>query len=187
MKLFPLSLEDDAGEWYLDLDDDSYKNLSEFQDGFKKKWGEKKEPRHLLAALYSIKKMENEIMDEFNTKFRRVVADLPRDIKPKDASILISYIEAFTDDSRYQLRDKEPADLKTAQELAEKIETNMQSSGKSNIPGYTRGNSSHNKETKGKDVDSEEKGTSKYPMKEMVEMMKTLVTNQNEQMANHAA
>ena len=75
---------------YLDLDDDSYKTLSEFQDGFRKKWGEKKEPRHLLATLYSIKKMENETMDEFNTKFRRVVAEIPRDVKPKDASILIS-------------------------------------------------------------------------------------------------
>ena len=42
MKLFSLSLEDDAEEWYLDLDDDSYKNISEFQDGFRKKWGEKK-------------------------------------------------------------------------------------------------------------------------------------------------
>ena len=59
MKLFALSLEDDVGEWYLDLDDDSYKTLSEFQNGFRKKWGEKKEPIHLLAALHSINKMEN--------------------------------------------------------------------------------------------------------------------------------
>ena len=66
-----------------------------------KRWNQ--EPRHMLATLYSIKKMENETMDEFNTKFRRVVA-----------SILISYIEAFTGDLRYQLRDKEIADLKTA-------------------------------------------------------------------------
>ena len=69
--------------------------------------------------------MENETIDEFNTKFRRVVADLPREIKPRDASILIYYIKAFTGDLRYQLRDKEPADLKTAHELAEKIEKNM--------------------------------------------------------------
>ena len=72
--------------------------------------------------------------DEFNTKFRCVVADLPREIKPRDASILIYYIEAFTGGLRYQLRDEELADLKTTQELAEKIEKNMQSSGKSNIP-----------------------------------------------------
>ena len=114
MKLFALSLEDDVEEWYLDLDDDSYKTLSEFQDGFRNKWGEKKELRHLLAALHSIKKMENETMDEFNTKFRHVVSYLPRDIKTKYASILISYIEAFTGDLRYQLRDKESTDLKTS-------------------------------------------------------------------------
>ena len=114
--------------------------------------GEKKEPKHLLAALHNIKKMENETMDEFNTKFRRVVADLPNKMKPKDASILISYIESFTGDLRYQLRDKELANPKTAQELAEKIEKNMQSSGKSNILGYTRGNTSYRKE-KGKDVE----------------------------------
>ena len=114
MTLFALTLADDAEEWYFDLDDDSYKTLSEFLEGFKKKWGEKKEPRHLLAALHNIKKMENETMDEFNTKFRCVVVDLPNEIKPKDASILIYYIEAFTGDLRYQLRDKESANLKTA-------------------------------------------------------------------------
>ena len=126
-------------------------------------------------------------MDEFNTKFRRIVSDLHKDIKPNDAAILIYYIEAFTGDLRYQLRDREPADLKTAQELAEKIEKNMQSLGKSNIPRYTRGNTFYNKESKGKAVESKDKEASKDPMKEMDEMMKTLVTNQNQQMADHAA
>ena len=101
MKLFALSLEDDAAEWYENLGDDSYKTINEFLAGFKKRWGEKKEPRDLLAALHNIKKMENETIDEFNTKFMRVVADLPREIKPRDASILIYYIEYFTGDLRY--------------------------------------------------------------------------------------
>ena len=78
MTLFALSLEDDSEEWYFDLDDGSYKNLSEFLEGFKKKWGENKEQRHLLAALHNIKRMESETIDEFNTKFRSVVVDLPR-------------------------------------------------------------------------------------------------------------
>ena len=126
-------------------------------------------------------------MDEFKTKFKRVVADIPRDIKPKDASILISYIESFAGDLRYQLSDKELTDLKTAQELAEKIEKNMQSLGKSNIPGYTRGNTYRNKETEDKAVESEEKGTSKDPMEKVTDMIKNLVTSQNQQMANHDA
>ena len=125
-------------------------------------------------------------MDAFNTKFRHVVVDLPKDIKPKYASILISYIEAFNGDLRYQLRDKEPADLKTTQELAEKIEKNMQSSSKYNIPGYTRGNTFCNKEIKDKYVESEEKKTSKDSMEKVTDMIKNLVTSQNQLMANHS-
>ena len=39
---------------------------------------------------------------------------------------------------QYQLRDKDPATLLIAQEMVVKIDRNMQYSGKSNIPGYTR-------------------------------------------------
>ena len=127
--------------------------------------------------------MENETMDEFNTKFMHVVADLPRDIKPRDAYILISYIESFTGDLRYQLRDKEPVDLKTAQDLAKKIERNMQSLGKSNIPGYTRGNTSYNKE-KGKAIELEEKATSKDPMEKVTSLFEKMMTSQDQFMTN---
>ena len=41
-------------EWYGDLGDDSYKTLTEFLEGFKKKWGEKKEPRHLLINFFHL-------------------------------------------------------------------------------------------------------------------------------------
>ena len=101
MKLFALSLEEDAGDWYLDLDDNSYKTLDDFQTGFKEKWGEKKEPRPHVATLHNIKKMENETMEEFNKKFRDFFSNLHKDIKPNDVAILIYYIEAFTGDLRY--------------------------------------------------------------------------------------
>ena len=64
------------------------------------------EPRHQLVALHNIKKMENETIEEFNTKFRQVVVDLHDDIKPNNDSILIYYIEAFSGDLRYQFRGK---------------------------------------------------------------------------------
>ena len=70
---------------------------------------------------------------------------------------------------RYQLRDKDPIDLKTAQDLAEKIEKNMQSLGKSNILGYTRGNNSYNKE-RVKAVELEENATSKDPMEKVTSL-----------------
>ena len=67
--------------------------------------------------------------------------------------------------------------------MAEKIEKNMKSLGKSNIPGYTRGNNSYNKE-KGKSVESEEKGASKDPMEKVTDIIKDLVTSQNQLMEN---
>ena len=65
-------------------------------------------------TLDNIKKMKKETMEEFNKKFRSLISDLHKDIKPHDVAILIYYIEAFTGDLRHQLRDKEPADLKQA-------------------------------------------------------------------------
>ena len=62
----------------------------------------------------------------------------------------------------------------------------MQSSGKFNIPGYTKGNSLYNKE-KGKAIELEEKETSKDPMEKVTNMIKDLVTSQNQLMANHSA
>ena len=47
-------------------------------------------------------------------------------------------MEALSREMRYQLKDKEPGTLKKAQELAIKIDLNMQSAGKSNILGFTR-------------------------------------------------
>ena len=52
----------------------------------------------------------------------------------------------------------------------------MQSSGKSNIPGYTRGNTSYN----------EEKGTSKYPMEKIASMFEKVMTSQDQFMTNQS-
>ena len=62
----------------------------------------------------------------------------------------------------------------------------MKSSGKSNIPGHTRGNNSCNKETKGRSIESEEKGASKAPMEKVTDMIKDLVTSQNQLMENQS-
>jgi hypothetical protein len=78
-------------------------------------------------------------MVEFNTKFNNLVKSLHKDIKPKDAAILIHYIEAFEGEIRYALRDKDPQDLDAAQKIAIRVEQNLLEARKSNIPGFTRG------------------------------------------------
>jgi hypothetical protein len=77
------------------LDDNKYATITDLIDGFIERWGDKKEHRHLLATLHSIKKNENETMEEFNKKFNELVTSLHTDYKPPAVSILIYYIKAF--------------------------------------------------------------------------------------------
>ena len=174
MRLFALSLEADAFEWFSKLDDDSIKTFTEFETAFNSRWGDKKENRHLLAALTKTKKKENETIEEFNKKFNDLVSRLHKDIKPLDASILIYYIEAFEGEMRYQRRDKEPTTLQGAMQTIEKIDKNMQASGKSNLPGFSRNSVSISKShySKGKAVEPEGKDQTKESIKEITELMK---------------
>jgi hypothetical protein len=174
MKLFVLSLEDDASDWYEDKPDNTFKTLKDLIDAFTEKWGEKRDHRHLLAALNTMKKNENETMDEFNKRFNELVSSMHKDIKPPKSAILIYYIEAFGGEMRYQLRDKEPTDLKTAQETAIKIDKNMQASGKSNLPGFTRGSSSRQSDPKEKAAIPDNKDPSYDPLKAITEMVKRM-------------
>ena len=70
-------------------------------------------------------------MEEFNKKFNDLVKSLDAKIRPPEDAILIHYMESFDGEIRYQLRDKEPTNLKYAQKLATKIEKNLQAFGKS--------------------------------------------------------
>jgi hypothetical protein len=91
-------------------------------DAFTEKWGEKKEHRHLLAALNTIKKNENETMEEFNKRFNELISSLHKDIKPPYTNFLIYYVEAYSGEMCYQLKDKEPTNLKISQETTIKID-----------------------------------------------------------------
>ena len=58
MKLFALSLDGKAGDWYSNLPDNSFNSLAAFKTSFTNKFGEKKKPRHQLASLTNIKKKD---------------------------------------------------------------------------------------------------------------------------------
>ena len=77
-------------------------------------------------------------MDEFNNRFTELSNSIPATYSPPGASVLDYYIDALSGKIQYQIRDKEPATLLQAQNLAIKIDKNMQSSGESNIQGYSR-------------------------------------------------
>ena len=143
MKLFALSLDGRVGDWYNNVPNNSFATLETFKTAFTNRFGEKKEPRTQVASLTNIKK-ENETMDEFNQRFTKLSNAIPATYKPPAPSILHYYIEALSGKMQYQIRDKEPTTLLWAQEMAIKIDLNMQSSGESNIHGYSRSSTALN-------------------------------------------
>ena len=156
-------------------------HLEAFKTVFTSKFGEKKEPRHQLASLTNIKKKENETMDEFNQRFTELSNAIPATYKPPAPSILVYYIEALSGKMQYQIRDKEPTTLLQAQELAVKIDRNMQSSGESNLPGYSR-SSTHLKSNEHKEEDPYQKQL--MEMKERLERMEDKHLAQMKEMQN---
>ena len=114
-------------------------------------------------------------MDEFNKKFMYLTKAIHTNYKPTAQSIIVYYIEALSGEMQYQLRDKDPTTFLIAQEMAVKIDRNMQSSGKSNIPGYTRA-LIHPKqqEIKAKDSTSHMQETYDKKIKEMNDRMHAL-------------
>ena len=73
MGLFALSLEAGALEWFSNLVYNNIKTFTEFETTFNSRWGDKREKRHLLAALTETKKKENETIEEFNKNFNDLV------------------------------------------------------------------------------------------------------------------
>jgi hypothetical protein len=56
MKLFVLSLEDDALDWFTSLPDCSIRDKNQLENAFMEKWGEHKDNKYLLAALTNAKR-----------------------------------------------------------------------------------------------------------------------------------
>jgi hypothetical protein len=180
MRLFVFSLEGDAAEWFSEFDPNKFSTLDEIVSAFKERWGDQKENRFLLAALSSSHKKENETMEEFNKKFNDLVKSLPNTIMPSETAILIYYMEAFEGEMRYALRDKDPQTLKNAQDMAVKIDKNMQDARKSNILGFSRGASSQPYEEKKKKVESQ--GSSNDGIKELTQLIKQMEINHANQL-----
>ena len=124
-------------------------------------------------------------MDEFNTRFIELSKAIPIFYAPTTPTILVYYIEALSGKMQYQIRDKEPATLVQAQEMEIKIDLNMQSSGESNLHGYSRSSTSL-KINEPKDKDPLSAMNDAYE-KQMMEMKREMKKNMEEAEQKHLA
>ena len=56
MKLFILSLEEDALDWFLEHDDNTFDSLKGIVDAFNERYGDRREDRHFLVPLMQVRK-----------------------------------------------------------------------------------------------------------------------------------
>jgi len=126
--------------------------LKGLTNAFKDKFGDKREGKYSVKELNSIKKMENETMEELNQRFNVIIKDMTQDYKPHDKTVLEKYLEAFCVEPQYEIRHANPVTLAASQSIAGELEKDKRASGKSEILGFERGPV----KSKGKEIKEEE-------------------------------
>jgi hypothetical protein len=69
-------------DWFIGLPTNSIRTKNELEHAFMERWGEKKTIDIYLSALSTTKRNENEIVEEFNKRFNKIVQKLHEDIRP---------------------------------------------------------------------------------------------------------
>jgi hypothetical protein len=125
MKLLATSLTGDAQRWFDGLPDNHLMTYEDFDKLFKNKWSMKKDSGMLMTQFNQIKKKENEIVSEFDTRFGKLHSQIPQDLRPIVAAVRLLYVNAFEGKFGFILRDKKPRTLVEAKEYNAKIEDNL--------------------------------------------------------------
>ena len=180
MRLFVLTLEKDALDWFTKKPDNSFDSLQSIINGFKKKYGDEREKRHLVRGINVIRKRENRMVEEFNKRFNVIIKEISTNYKPPDKSLLDFFIDAFNPDTSYELRRAKNRDYKVARTLAIDLEKDKKASGKSKIPGFDKA-STKLKEPEGKEV----KESDDYPMQNLLQKLESMEVNQAKLISNH--
>jgi len=108
MTLFVLKLEEVAFNWFHNKPDNAFDSLRDLTDAFKDKFGNKREGKYLVKEHNSIKKRENEIVEEFSQRFNGLLKDMTQDYKPPNKTILEQNLEAFGVETQYEIRRNKP-------------------------------------------------------------------------------
>jgi hypothetical protein len=95
MKLLASSLDEDAKKWFKILPDNHLQSYQAFTDLLKKRWTTKKDSGMLLMQFNQIKKKENEMVKEFDARFDNLLSQIPKNLCPPEAIILLLYLNAF--------------------------------------------------------------------------------------------
>jgi hypothetical protein len=108
MKLFASSLTEEALDWFRGLPDNHLTSYEAFANLFKNRWSTKADGGTLGAQFNQIKKKENEMVKEFNTRFDRLYNQITTYFRPTTSSIHLLYMNSFEGKFRFISKTKIP-------------------------------------------------------------------------------
>ena len=83
-----------------------------------------------MSEFNNIKKLPNESMTEFNTRFQKRMYKLMQATQVEDKVCMITYLNDFYGKMAYKLRDKDPRTIRDAFRIVVNIENNLRILGK---------------------------------------------------------
>jgi hypothetical protein len=125
IRLFSLSLQDRAKEWFKSLSAASISNFHQFVEVFLGKWEIKRNIFLILEEYDHLKRQPGETVQHFSARFNQVYNSMPADIKPPPGLALLHYPDAFDLEMAFQLRERNTTTLKEMQDSAISVEANL--------------------------------------------------------------
>jgi hypothetical protein len=95
MKFLETSLIVDSQRWFYGLPDNHLTTYEDFSKLFKSIWSLNKDSGMLITQFNQIKKMENETVSEFDTKFDKLHSQIHQYLRPTAVVVCLLYVNAF--------------------------------------------------------------------------------------------
>jgi len=124
-RLLVQTFEGQVRTWFRSLPPASIRTYNALEDAFLRQWGERKDHLYYLTEFGSLKKKNSENVMEFILRFNKLYNKIPAAVKPSEPSAKVTFARAFEPDFALLLRERRGATLKTMQDDAVEIESNM--------------------------------------------------------------
>ena len=125
VRLFAQCLAREERKWFTNLPDHSILNYQSFEDAFKNKWVDKKNPKLYLSQYHSMRRKESESVQEFSDRFMKVYNVIPAQFKPPLGSSQLQYAEAFDSEFTLLFSEIRSASLDDMMKYSIELEVNL--------------------------------------------------------------
>jgi ribonuclease HI len=125
MRVFVQSLDGEVRKWFRGLAPGSIAGIDALDNAFLRQWGDKKDFMYYMTEFGSLKRTEGESVPDFSKRFNKMYNRIPAEIKPSEASAMITYSSAFDPDFCLLLRERRAATLAHMQDAAVEVESNI--------------------------------------------------------------